>query len=85
MPDRYDAMFYIGLTIFIFGIFLGAVDISLFTIPIIGNLISTYAIYLDFKNKPKTGLGTAGNVIAIMWIILAWFIIVMLISMLSSM
>ncbi len=81
LPSRYDAIFWLGVFIFIFGV------IAFIAQPIVGIIllkvspfIEGDAIHLESKHKGKAITGTFGNVIAIFWMALQIFITVLLIS-----
>jgi hypothetical protein len=78
IPDRYDALFYLGMAMFFFGflIFLFSENYIFYMLCGIGNGVSMYAVYLDFKDKKRSVSGLIGNILAILWIILAWFIFI---------
>ncbi len=70
LPSRYDALFYLGVGIFMIGIAL------IFDHPLIGLSLLTVspgievlALILEARDKRTTIAGAIGNVMAILWII----------------
>ena len=70
MPDRYDALFTLGVFLFIFGIFqlmvnsfMGAIMMMLST------CMEVAAVVFGRMAKPKSVSATIGNVMAVLWII----------------
>ena len=76
MPDKYDALFYSGMFMFAIMMFMLYYTRNGLTCLAMGlaNIVSMYAVYLDFKNKNLSISGTLGNTFAILWIIFAWFL-----------
>lgn len=75
LPSRYDALFWLGVFVFMMGIIL------LFALPLIGlilvsvsPIIEFYALYLESKRKEKAITRTIGNAMAIFWIVIQIFI-----------
>lgn len=76
MPDKYDVIFYTGVFVFIIMVFLLYNTRNGVTCLIMGvaNIVSMYAVYLDIKNKKGSISGAVGNIVAILWIVFAWFL-----------
>ena len=71
IPSRYDAIFFLGVFLFIIGI------ISIVVNPYIGipllfvsPAIEFEAVYWESKHKAKAAMRTVGNAIATFWIVL---------------
>lgn len=85
IPDRYDAIFYSGLGLFLVALFTSIIVSPAFVaLMIVGNIISSYGIYLDFKEKPRTVTGSMGNVFGIIWLLMAWLVVAIFIMFLSN-
>ena len=82
MPDRYDALFYSGMGIYIFMAIISLLtrNIIFIIIAIVAIFISIYAIYLDFTKKRRSISGWIGNIMAVCWIIFAWIFIIVIFS-----
>ncbi len=73
IPNRYDALFYTGIGIFIllfFALLSTHGNINVYLFMVFSIVIPILAIYLDFQNSPRSSTGTLGNICAIIWIIL---------------
>jgi hypothetical protein len=71
IPSRYDAMFYLGVFVFMVGV------VAIVIQPIVGILlvllslfVEVKALQLETKHKGKATTRTAGNIIAMFWIVL---------------
>lgn len=83
IPNRYDAMFYGGIGIFIFAVFLIFVSPPLgIGFSIISIIIEIKAIQLGVKAYGKTKVGTMGNIFAGCWIVLQIFATIVLVNLL---
>jgi hypothetical protein len=69
IPSRYDAMFYLGLIIFIVSIviFIGMPVVGL-VLAILSTAIEIGAIYFEHKNRPGSITGSIGKILALLWI-----------------
>ena len=82
LPGENDAMFSLGVFIFIIGIF------CFFIVPIIGIFIFIISpivewdgIYSDMKSKGMSIVGTLGNAMAISWMIIQVIVTILLVGM----
>jgi hypothetical protein len=86
IPDRYDALFYGGVGLYIFMVLISLFirDVFLLIFAIFAIFISMYAVYLDFTKKRRSISGWVGNIIAICWIIFAWIFIIIISSIILA-
>jgi hypothetical protein len=80
MPSRYDAIFYVGVFLYVLGvvIFIGQPFIGI-SLVVLSLIIEFTALYLESKYKRKTVAGSIGNAMAILWIVVQVFIMIFLI------
>jgi hypothetical protein len=78
MPDRYDALFYFGMILFFLMLFFTVIFNSYVAIigMVFGNTLSMAAVILDITQKKSSISGLVGNIIAVIWIFIAWMIII---------
>ncbi|UCG69513.1 MAG: hypothetical protein JSV09_00370 [Thermoplasmata archaeon] len=82
IPSRYDAMFYLGVFMFMVGI------IGFVIQPVVGILlillsilVEVKALQLESKHKGKAATRTIGNIIAMLWIVLQIGVTVLMVGM----
>ena len=82
MPDRYDALFYTGMGLYILMVIISISfqEMGYLIFAMLAIFISMYAVYLDFTKKHRSISGWLGNIMAICWIIFAWIFIIIFFS-----
>ena len=82
-PNIYDAIFWIAVFIFVFGVFVGIGNLILGIFLMFLSLpLEIFAIYLESKEKEKVITRTLGNAIAVVWIVAQFFLTLFIISIL---
>jgi hypothetical protein len=82
-PNVYDAIFWIAVFIFVFGV---VMSISIFVLGVFLMFLSlpleVLAIYLETKDNKKIVTRTLGNAIAILWMVVQFFLTMFIIYIL---
>lgn len=82
-PNLYDAIFWIAVFIFVFGVLVGIGNLILgIFLMFLALPLEIFAIYLEIKEQEKVVIRTLGNAIAIVWIVAQFFLTLFIISIL---
>lgn len=83
-PNLYDAIFWIAVFVFVFGVFIGIGNLILGVFLMFLSLpLEIFALYLEIKEGKKVVTRTLGNAIAIVWIVAQFFLTLFIISILT--
>ncbi len=81
IPGENDAMFYLGIIMFFIGVF-GFIIMPIIGIVvlIVSPIVEGLALYNEFTSKERTVVGTIGNVMLIIWMVIQIIATIILVS-----